>query len=659
MRTLLYSIFCFCFISLSALAQEDPFPYGRVTYREMGINSYEKDTSASAIVLNELGEAFIDNSNNHNLIFKYHVKIKILKKEGLSLGDINIHLYKDDGRYEKLNSVKASSWNLENGSLKETKLLNKDVFTSNYNKYWDVRNFAIPNVKEGSIIEYEYTIESPFFVSNFRPWEFQSDIPKIRSEYCATIPANYRYNIALKGFLTLKKSESEVLKDYFTPGGGRKADCVRYRWSMEDVPAFKEEDYMTARRNFVSAIHFELEEIQYFDGRKDKITKAWKDVEQELHNHTSFGIQIKRGKDVVDAHIESVIANETNDLAKAEKIYDFIRGWYRWNEFTGKYSDAGIKKAFDQKVGNVGDINLSLIAALEYAGLSVEPMILATRDKGLPIELYPVLTDFNYVVAKLNLGDKIYMLDATDDFVPFGVLPERCLNGRGRVLGEKESYWYKIDATERAKQLTILNLKLDSLGVVRGTIQTTSVGYKAAEKRRKIYALDGEEQYRKNLTASWHKIKINDLKLVNLESFSKPLVENTTIEMEAFDIQSATQYLFNPLIVERWTNNPFKSSERLYPVDFGAPLDETIILNLEYPPSLELIDPPEQIALTLPNKGGRFIYSVQQLGNKLIVNNSLLIIKPVFSSDEYHYLKELFNRVVSAHATDLIFRKRK
>src|SRR5690606_12512952 len=103
-----------------------------------------------------------------------------------------------------------------------------------------------------------------------------------------------------------------------------------------------------------------------------------------------------------------------------------------------------------------------------------------------------------------NLGDKIYMLDATDDFVPFGVLPERCLNGRGRVLGEKESYWYKIDATERAKQLTILNLKLDSLGVVRGTIQTTSVGYKAAEKRRKIYALDGEEQYRKNLTASWH-----------------------------------------------------------------------------------------------------------------------------------------------------------
>src|SRR5690606_5947910 len=184
-----------------------------------------------------------------------------------------------------------------------------------------------------------------------------------------------------------------------------------------------------------------------------------------------------------DAHIESVIANETNDLAKAEKIYDFIRGWYRWNEFTGKYSDAGIKKAFDQKVGNVGDINLSLIAALKYAGLFVEPMILATRDKGLPIELYPVLTDFNYVVAKLNLGDKIYMLDATDDFVPFGVLPERCLNGRGRVLGEKESYWYKIDATERAKQLTILNLKLDSLGVVRGTIQTTSVGYKAAEKR--------------------------------------------------------------------------------------------------------------------------------------------------------------------------------
>src|SRR5690606_29843072 len=138
------------------------------------------------------------------------VKIKVLKKNGLENGNVTLLLQKQDGRYEKLLKVKASSFNIENGSMKETKLDDKNIFTENYNKYWDAKKFAIPNVQVGTVIEYEYEIETPFFVSNFKPWEFQSDLPKIYSEFCAIIPANYRYNIALKGLLTLEDRKSVV-----------------------------------------------------------------------------------------------------------------------------------------------------------------------------------------------------------------------------------------------------------------------------------------------------------------------------------------------------------------------------------------------------------------------------------------------------------------
>src|SRR5690606_9050239 len=166
-------------------------------------------------------------------------------------------------------------------------------------------------------------IETPFFVSNFKPWEFQSDLPKIYSEFCAIIPANYRYNIALKGLLTLDKNESKVLKDWFQPGGSRKADCARYIWAMKDIPAFVEEDYMTAKRNFIAAINFELEQIEYFDGRKDRVTKQWKDAEHELLTSQHFGLQIKRGKDIVDSHVDGLLVNESDPLQKAQKIYEF------------------------------------------------------------------------------------------------------------------------------------------------------------------------------------------------------------------------------------------------------------------------------------------------------------------------------------------------
>ena len=259
---------------------------------------------------------------------------------------------------------------------------------------------------------------------------------------------------------------------------------------------------MTARSNFLSVINFELSQINYFDGRKDKITKEWKDVDEELRQHSEFGVQIKRGKDLLDRQIEQIIVGEINEMAKAQKIFDFIKGWYRWNDVYGKYSEFGIKKAFDAKVGNVGDINLSLIAALKYAGITVEPLLLSTRENGLPTEVYPVMSDFNYVVAKATIANKSYLLDATDDFYPFGLLPERCLNGKGRVIGARESYWQDLVPSERQRMTSLVNLNLSNEGM-SGSVQYTYSGYAAVDERKKIKKFSSEQEYTTRLrTAS-------------------------------------------------------------------------------------------------------------------------------------------------------------
>ena len=220
----------------------EQYEFGSTTYRELEMKTYEKDTAAAAVVLQEFAHATIDNGNDHNLILTYYVRIKILKKAGLEKANVSLMMQKNEGRQEVVRNIQASSFNFENGTKTEMKLQSKNIFSENYNKYWDLKKFAIPNVRVGSVIEYEYELETPFFVSTFRPWEFQTDIPKVQSEYWATIPANYRYNIALKGLLKLSKHEDKVLKDYFSPGGGHKADCVRFMWGMKDIPAFIEEE---------------------------------------------------------------------------------------------------------------------------------------------------------------------------------------------------------------------------------------------------------------------------------------------------------------------------------------------------------------------------------------------------------------------------------
>lgn len=654
MRAILVTL-SLCAVIRSSIAQSHDFDFGKVTLRELQMTTYDKDTAAEAVVLREFGESTIDNFNNNNLIFTHHIRMKILKKGGLDYADYIVELRKGERYSEVLQSVEASAFNIEDGLVREVKWNAKNLYTENKNKYRDFKKFAVPNVRVGSVIEIRYVVESPF-IQNFHGWEFQSEIPKVKSEYWALMPANYNYNVTLRGYLKLAKTENKLIKDCFTPGGSAKADCTELYCSMENIPAFVEEDYMTATSNFLAAMYFELMEIKYFDGRTKKFSEEWKDVEEQLRRDPKFGVQLKRGGDIVDEKVEQLLVGVTDPLVKAQKIYDFIKGWYRWNDVYGEYSDLGIKKAFESKVGNVGDINLSLIAALKYAGLSAEPVLLSTRQNGLLTEIHPVLSEFNYVIVKLNVNDKIYLLDATEDFLSFGLIPERCLNGRGRVLGEKESYWYELTAPERGRRISVQRLKIDNEGLLRGVVKNTYTGYEAMRQRKIIGGYSTPKEYVDKLSNSREGLTISGYKVENLDNLLKPVVVELEIEMDSYSGED--NFLLNPFLFDRWEKNPFKSSERLYPVDFGVPREEIITFTLEYPEKFAVAELPEKIGLILPNAGGRFLFQVQNTVNTLVMNSSLTINKTVFTADEYHFLKELFGRVVSAQQTELVFKKK-
>lgn len=644
------------FISPSyVFAQEGDFPFGKTTYRELEMKAYPRDSSAVAVVLNEFGQASFDSGNDHNLLFDYHVKIKILKKEALDYANVEIALSKSGIYLEKLRSIEASSFTLENGSMRESKVEAKNIFTEEVNKYLDIKKVAIPNVREGSVIEFKYTIESPFSY-NFRGWEFQSVIPKVKSEYWAIIPANYLYNITLKGFLPLTTNTSSIQRGCYSVGANT-SDCSKFVYGMKDIPAFIEEDFMTAKSNFLSAISFELSEYRYFDGRVDKKTKEWRDAEIELRRHEDFGQQLKKVDGKVKDDIAQLVLSEKDPLEKAKKVYYYISRNYQWNGKPGMFTDYGVKKAFEAKVGNVADINFMLIGALDEAGIPVDPVILSTRDNGIPIDLHPVISDFNYVIARIVINGKQYLLDATDPFHPFGLIPERCLNGKGRVMDDKESFWIDLNSSEKARRISSFSLKIADDGFLSGAIQTTYMGYEAVKQRKQIYRSGEPQEYVRQLSDKLGGLEIAKHEIQNLEEIDKPLTVKLEVAVQAYD-EAAENFLFNPFLMNKEKENPFKSNERLYPVDFGSPREFTTMLNLEFPAEFELVNTPEKIALSLPNTGGRFILESQLAGNRLTLSNALSINRTVFSSQEYPYLKELYSRIIQAQNEDLIFKKK-
>jgi hypothetical protein len=271
-----------------------------------------------------------------------------------------------------------------------------------------------------------------------------------------------------------------------------------------------------------------------------------------------------------------------------------------------------------------------------------------------------VITDFNYVVAKVNIADKVYLLDATDPYLPFGLLPERCLNGKGRVFPEKKpSYWHDLSATEKNKWAAVYNLTLEPTGKLVGTVENTYYGYAAYERRGQILSFATQEDYVEALRKKLNSTTIRKHEITGTDNFESPVKERFEIEMEAFEDMESDNLLINPFFAAKLERNPFRSTERLFPVDFGAPPESNVVVNLTYPPNIELVDKPETSIYSLPNATGKFYFDTVEGENKLTVKYGFSINKSIFTSAEYRYLKELYSRRIQVQNTDLLFRKKK
>ncbi|WP_343532302.1 DUF3857 domain-containing protein [Pedobacter sp.] len=655
MRTIF--IIALTLLPFFAIGQE--FNFGEITAQEQLFERNKLDSNANAVFLNEYGTtrfSFDSETGRMKLVYDYHARIKIFNKEGFEAANVVIPMHKtgtNDDQREFISDLKASTFNLQDGRYVESAMSNKAVFTEEKSRYLTLSKFTLPNVRENSIIEYQYTIETPY-VFNFRTWQFQAEYPKLNSTYIAFIPANYKYNVSLRGYYPLTENKAELSTGCLRVSG-KDMDCSKLMYNMKKVPAFIEEDYMTSPNNYKSAIYFELSEVYYLNGSTQKYTKTWKDVENELIGSREFGSQMKR-KDVFKEIIPSLTAGLI-DLQKAKAIFEYVKKQVKWNNYYGKYSETSVKEVIEKRSGNVADINFALISALSAADLDVEAVILSTRDNGVVNKLYPVLSDFNYVIAKVNINDETYLLDATEPLAPFGLLPLRCINDQGRVINlKKPSYWIDLKATKRSSTTHSLIGVMAADGKIDAKITSHTVGLHAMNLRKEIKRYSSIEEYVEKLDERLNNIKIKKFKISNLDSVENALTEEYEVEFSVANTEHNGNY-FNPFFINPIRKNPFKLNERNYPVDLGSASEERISINISLPDKFLLKEQPKDLSLALPNQGGRYILQTRVMDNTLTVNQQLLFGKAIYSSDEYHYLKEFYNRIIQVQKSDVLITK--
>lgn len=649
-------LFCIALISTTQLVAQESYTFGQLSDFDKNLTIYEKDSTANAVVLYEKGNnQFLVIDNKIFIEKKYYVKIKILKKEGLDNANIIIPFRSTEKISETVFDIKAITHNKDS----QNNLSQSDIYRVGIGLNLGAVKFAFPNVKVGSIIEYEYTLFSPF-IYNFKGWKFQSNIPKIYSEFNAKIPGNYKYNRSLIGFLKLDINESTKEKNCFNVGFAYAAECEVLKYAINDIPAFDlDEEFTLSPLNYLSRIDFELASTVSFNiGKVHNYTASWEDVDKEFKKDKNIGRQLTK-KGFFEKNVPESLLTEGDSLTRAKNIFNFVKDRFTWNGKYGIHRDIRVKSAFDDKTGNIGEINISLINLLNSAGLKTDLVLLSTRSNGLPKKSHPVMSDFNYVIAKTIIGGKTYLLDASDKLMPFGMLPYRALNYQGRVMDFKnDSYWETITPQKDNQLYVLANLELDPESYkITGSYNEMNSGYLAI-KRKKVLNDTTEDDY---LNGKEKEIgvnaEINEYNLVEEQSNEKRTVENFSYTNNTV-LDQNTLYI-NPFLVKSFgSSNPFTAEDRKYPVDFGFKRTYTYAAKITIPTEYTVVEIPKSINLSLPNKGGRLQMLVNSKSNLITVSFKLIINKEQYSPEEYFSLKELFKQVINAQNNSLIVLKK-
>ncbi|MPQ46472.1 DUF3857 domain-containing protein [Marinifilum sp. N1E240] len=646
-------VLSFVFISSTSnlYAIKDPIKYGKVSMDELKMTTYEKDTTATAVYLCDYGVSKIQYEQAVK-DFKYTYtriyRIKILKDEGLDYANLEFGFNKN--RYD-VSMVKGCTYNLENGKISKTKINSKDRILEKTSDDYFTYKLALANVKPGSVIEFKYQLSSniPW---NLDPWYFQKDIPVLHSEFRAYLPEYFVYKKNGKGYLPFKVNEHT----YSTGNMGSRTYTVdNYRFVVSDAPAFKKEPYTTTSKNYKSAIEFEIAGTKDGHGVYHDKTGNWDKINTSLMEHSYFGSQLKGGGFLKEV-VEEINSTQSSDEEKMLAAFNYIKTNMKWNEYYGKFVTTSLRAAFKEKKGNVADINLMLVVLLNKLGLNTDPVILSTRNNGLLSLFSPSQSKFNYVIASCKLNDKRFFLDATEKNCPCDLLPERCINDKGRVISSSGSYFVDIKTNSISRTATIAKMNLSEDGIVSGNLSLSLNGFAAFEYREALQD-QSEDELLETMDEAYKTLNVESAEFKNLKAPEKNLISSMDVELvEELDITNNLIY-FNPFIVSKIESNPFTLEERKYPVDYTYPTDKTYLLELIIPEGYTLESKPAPTRINLPEKSGQYLYNVAAAGNKIMITSRFKINKRQFLFDEYASLKEFYNLIVAKNAEMIVLKK--
>lgn len=642
-------LFALIGFSLYACAQKgkksDIPEFGKVEKADLEMKECDFDKKAEAVVLFETGD--LDYLYLTGAELKKRVRIKILTQEGAD--HANIHLqYISYHNLQDITGLEGRTYNLdEAGNIKVTEVEKKLIYEKKINKHYSEKVFTFPEVKPGSIIEYKYKHNNIGLIK----WYFQRSIPVKYSRFTIDFPEEIEVAAIPQCNHEYEQKQEEK--------GGRASKL----YSMTNVPAFRHEPYIVNEDYYKDQLETKIIAFPV-NGRRESRVINWLKVIKLLMEDEDFGMQLKKNIPRT-ADLDEKLKTVFSQYEKMKIIYKYVQQNMQWNEYRGIWAFDGVKSAWKDKKGTVGEINLILTNLLKDADLKAYPLLVSTHKNGLVNSAdagtygNPGFNQFDKVMAYVDIDDKIYILDASEKDMPVHLIPSDVLATEGLVISKIETFewgWNLLtDQTKSAKNMILINGQIDETGKMTGQASINSFDY--ARLNAAALVKKGKDKFTEELSKeAGTGMTIEDVSFENAESDSLPLIQKIKFNQT---LNSSGDYsYFSTNLFTGLEKNPFVADDRFSDVFFGVNQSYTVVGNFVLLDGATFEELPKNMKMIMPDTSIIISRMSQVTGNRLSVRIQLDFKRPFYPASQYAEFQEFYKRLFELLNEQFVIRKK-
>lgn len=463
--------------------------FGKPTKEEMQMTTYEAEPDAEAVVLCRLTDVEYSIQQTGYLVdYREKVRIKVLKPSGVRYAKVVVPFLKntpidnrnssskkvlkvdatdnnsvsssfeeqagamttaDLDRYseESVEDVKATAYNLQ-GSKVVKSVLKKGAFveTKIDDQHYQVE-FTVPDVKEGTVIEYEYTLHSELFWL-LHDWFAQCEIPVVYAKLDMNIPRYLLFNLEEHGVQRLITSCESGTMRFKLESDPLAAQTVvpsnHYISVGRNLKGMKQGNGVWSMQDNCAGITALLKHYSMRGAAVVDYTRTWEQIDEMVLKSDDLGKQLQEHSPLAAGLKEAKIEEIADMRQRAEAVAKLVLSKVEWN---GRYemSPANTEETLKNGGGSNVDINMLLLQSLQDVGLNAAPVMLRMRNQGVLTMDYPSVQKYTTFIVGVVLPQGNLYLDASSADGHFNALPELLQVEKARlVLKDKKCQWVKL-----------------------------------------------------------------------------------------------------------------------------------------------------------------------------------------------------------------------